>query len=170
MSYGLAVAKRERGVYSNPFKFDQRHTLNIVLDYRIASWFQAGVRFHYGSGFPYTEPTGIKPRIVTVQQNGQEVHRIQTTPDEQVIFDIDRGGEGNRYQAWLPPYHRLDVRLTAYADYWGLDWSFYLDVINVYNRDNILTYRFFITDDLRLGRNATSMLPLLPTLGVAVRF
>ncbi len=70
----------------------------------------------------------------------------------------------------LPAYHRLDLRLTAQADYWGLDWNFYIDVINVYNRNNILVYRFHIEDDLTIGRNEVSMLPLLPTLGVSVRF
>ena len=65
---------------------------------------------------------------------------------------------------------RLDIRINAFADYWELDWVFYLDVINVYNRSNILNYDYFVTQNLVLGREPTTMFPILPTLGFSVRF
>jgi len=170
ISYSFAKAERVRNAIITPFQFDQRHTVNVVVDYKLNSWLELGVRWRYGSNFPYTAPIGIKPRIVTVRQNGERMTTIQTDAKGNVIFDIDRGGEENRYSQRLTAYHRLDVRLTAGADYWGLDWSFYLDVINVYNHDNLLAYRYYIKDDLTLGTNKSYMLPLLPTLGLSVRF
>jgi hypothetical protein len=170
IGYSLARAERIRDGITTPFRFDQRHTLNLVLDYRLSSWMDVGVRWKYGTNFPFTPPIGLKPRVVTENQNGRQVHVIQADAKGDVIFDIDRGGEANRYSGRLPAYHRLDLRATAYADYWGLDWSFYLDVINVYNRSNLLNYRFYIKDDMTIGRGEVTMFPILPTLGFSVRF
>ena len=169
---GYAFSKAERNPYGivTPYRFDQRHTINVVLDYKLNSWLDIGTRWRYGTNFPYTPPVGITPRILVLAVNGEDVPLIQTDLDGNVIFDIDRGNEANRYSAQLPSYQRLDVRLTAYADFWDLDWLFYLDVINVYNHENVLAYQFFVNDDLTTGRNTTGMLPILPTLGFSVRF
>jgi len=170
ISYAVARAERtERGV-SFPFSYDQRHTVNVVIDYRLSGWLSLGIRWRYGTNFPYTPPVGIAPRIVEVTENGATHAVIQTDDGGNVVFDLDRGGTGNRGSGRLPPYHRLDLRLTAGADYWDLDWTFYLDVINVYNHQNILAYQFYVNDDLTIGRNILSMLPILPTLGFSVRF
>ena len=74
-------------------------------------------------------------------------------------------GESCRYQ-----YHRLDVRLNAYADWWDLDWVIYLDVINAYNHSNVIGYDYYVNDDLTLGRETTTMFPIIPTLGFSVNF
>ena len=170
IGYSLSHADRERGGIVTPFRFDQRHTLDVVMDYRLSSSFTLGARWRYASNFPYTEPVGLKPRIVDANQNGRPVKVIQVDGNGNVIFDVDLGGESNRYSGRLPAYHRLDLRITAFADYWGFDWAFYVDVINVYNRSNVLNYRNFVRDDLTLGRNAITMLPIFPTLGFSVHF
>ena len=170
LGYSLARADKLHAGIETPFRFDQRHTLNIVVDFRLNSWLQMNARWHYGSGFPYTPPVGLRPRIVTVTANGKTQHMLETDAAGNVIFDVDEGTEQNLYSARLPAYHRLDFRLTALAGYWGLDWNFYLDVINVYNRRNILGYRFYVADDLTIGRYELLMLPLFPTVGVSVRF
>jgi len=170
LGYSLASAVRVNGDITIPFRFDQRHTVNLVLDYRASSWLDLGIRWKYGSNFPFTQPVGIKPRIVTSTENGVPVKILQTDSKGNVVFDIDRGGDANRFSGRLPAYHRLDLRATAHAGYWGLNWDFYLDVINVYNRKNVFAYRFWIRDDLTIGRGETTMLPILPTLGFSVRF
>ncbi len=170
IGYSLGRADRIRDNITSPFRFDQRHILDLVLDVAVSSSFSVGVRWKYATNFPYTEPVGIKPRIVDATQNGQQVKVIEVDGKGNVVFDIDRGGEANLNSGRLPPYHRLDVRLTALAGFWGLRWDFYLDVINVYNRANVLNYRNYIRDDLTLGRSAITMLPIFPTLGFSVRF
>jgi hypothetical protein len=170
ISYALSRSFRVRDAVLTPFQYDRRHAVNIVLDYRLNSWLEAGVRWNFGTGFPYTPPVGLRPRIVTVNQNGQDRQVLQTDSQGRVIFDIDRGSEENRFSARLPDYHRLDIRLTAHADYWDLDWSFYLDIVNAYNNKNVLAYRFYVNDDITVGRSEVHMLPILPTLGLSVRF
>ncbi len=178
ISYALAFTDRIEYANEFPFKFDQRHTLNIVLHYKINSWLDVGARWQYGSGFPLSVPEGIKPRIILADQDldGKPETPIIATrnksgvPESQreVIYDVDFGD--NRLNGSKPPYHRLDIRVTAYADYWDLDWSFYLDIINVYNRKNIIGYDYFVKDDLTLGSDPTNMFPILPTLGFSVKF
>jgi hypothetical protein len=86
------------------------------------------------------------------------------------VFDVDRGDYSNRRTSRKPLYHRLDLRLTAYTTFWGLDWGFYLDIINAYNRANVVGYQYFVNDDLTLGVRETSMFPIIPTIGVNVKF
>ena len=178
ISYAFAFANRYENGVKFPFRFDQRNTVNVVLEYRVNNWLEIGVRWQYGSGFPISEPIGIKPRIVLEDRN---LDGIPETPviatrsgtanangEEEVIYDIDFGN--GKLNGRRPEYHRLDIRLNAFADYWGLDWVFYLDVINVYNRSNILSYDYFVTQNLILAREPTTMFPILPTLGFSVKF
>ena len=148
-----------------------------MLDYKINHWLDLGIRFQYGSGFPVTSPVGIKPRIILEDQNGDFIPespviatRTNSAGEEEVIYDVDYGDRFNRFAARKPIYHRLDLRLNASADWWNLDWVIYLDVINVYNRTNVINYDYFVTEDLTLEREATGMFPILPTLGFNVRF
>jgi hypothetical protein len=178
LSYSFAFTDRSEYGHEIPFRFDQRHTVNLVLNYKINSWLDVGMRWQYGSGFPYTQPMGIKPRIILADQDldGKPETPVIATrkgsglPQDQqeVIYDVDFGD--NRLNGRKPPYHRLDIRLTAYADYWDLDWAFYLDVINTYNRKNVVGYDNYVTEDLTLGREATNMFPIIPTLGFSVKF
>ncbi|MBT8382016.1 MAG: TonB-dependent receptor, partial [Ignavibacteria bacterium] len=176
VSYSLAFANRYENEKNFPFRFDQRHTVNIVLNYTINNWLELGIRWQYGSGFPLSQPRGIKPRIIL---EDQDLDGIPETPviatrknnsggEETVIYDIDFGDK--KLNSRKPEYHRLDVRLNALADWWDLDWVIYLDVINIYNHSNVIAYDYYVTDDLALGRESTTMLPILPTLGFSVRF
>ncbi len=179
ISYALAETERFEDDRTLPFRFDQRHTLNVVMNYKLNSWLDVGVRFQYGSGFPITEAVGIKPRIILADLDGDnepETPVIMTrstlsNPNSQeVVYDIDFGGIDNRFASRRPDYHRLDIRFSAAADYWDLDWTFYLDIINVYNRANVIGYDYYITEDLRLERDQNTMFPILPTLGFIVKF
>lgn len=163
INYSYSKSTRERYGVTKPFRFDQTHTLNVVLNYRLLPWFEIGARWSYATNFPYTPPAGIYPRVVN--------DSIVVNPfTNQVIFNFDYGGEENRLSERKPVYHRLDLRLTAITKFWGVDWSFYLDVINVYNRKNVLSYNYNLKDDLTISRRTTGMIPILPTIGVTARF
>ncbi len=98
-----------------PFDVDQPHMLTIVASSKIGAGFSAGLRFRLTSGSP-------------------------TTPVERSIFDsasetyVPVYGAPN--SARLSLYHQLDLRIdyTFPFDTWSL--SAYLDVQNVYNRQN----------------------------------
>ena len=162
-SYSKSTRDRLDEGFDYPYRFDQTHTINIVLNYRVNSWFEIGGRWTYATNFPYTPPKGITPRVVN--------DTIVVNPFTQsVVFNLDYGDHNNRNSERKPDYHRLDLRFTAYAKFWHADWSFYLDIINVYNRTNILAYQFKLNSQYQITTNTTGMLPILPTLGITARF
>jgi len=149
-----------------------------VLNYKVNNWLNIGARWQYGSGFPMSEPVGIKPRIILKDYNldGKPetpviaTRKASSNPnaEEEVLYDIDFGT--NKFNVRKPAYHRLDLRFTATTGFWNLDWTFYLDVINVYNRANVIGYDYFVTPDLMLGRKPNNMFPIIPTFGFSVNF
>ncbi len=164
LSYSFSVAKRKIYNVELPFIFDQRHTFNVVLNLRVSKKFDLGLTWMYGSNYPYTEPIGVKPRIFVTDT----AVKIMTLKDR-VLLDLDFGGLNNFFNARKPPYHRLDIRATYKVRFWNADWNFYLDVVNVYNRKNIIRYDFSISNG-RIKRKPISMLPILPTFGISVKF
>lgn len=179
ISYSLSYSTREEMGKTIPFRFERRHNLNIVLNYKPSKSIELGLRWNYSSGLPYTEPVGIKPRILLKDNDGDgtpETPEIATkfnldpNAPKEVLFNIDYGIDPNFYNARRPDYHRLDLRLSYYTNFWRLNWLFYLDVINVYNRKNVVGYDYFIDENLNLKRRETYQLPIFPTIGVSVRF
>lgn len=173
ISYSFAVSERFREGLVIPFNFDRRHSLNIVGGYKVADWLDISTTFTYGTGFPWTRPVGIRPRVYVLKDSatGEPTGRVDTDYLGRVVYDVDRGGLSNINQGRLPDYHRLDIRFTTYAKWWGLDWGFYLDVINVYNRRNIVAENYRVNrDNLSVATRQSQMLPILPTLGFNVKF
>jgi len=179
ISYSLSFSTREEMGKVIPFRFEQRHNFNFVMNYKFTESIELGLRWNYSSGLPYTEPVGIKPRIIMKDKDGDgtpETPEIATkftlnpNAPKEVLFNIDYGIDPNFYNARRPDYHRLDLRLSYYTNFWKLNWLFYLDVINVYNRKNVVGYDYYIDDNLNLKRRETYQLPIFPTIGVSVRF
>ncbi len=172
IAYSFAFANRYRDGLRIPFNFDRRHTLSIVGGWRISPSLDLSITFTYGSGFPWTYPVGITPRIVQIRDTttGQMMAKIDTDW-RGVIFNVDRGGLSNINQGRLPDYHRLDIRLTTYTNWFGWKWSWYLDVINVYNRQNVVGVFYRVNrETLELIERRSTMLPIVPTIGFSVTF
>ncbi len=180
IAYTLSYSTREENGRKIPFRFEQRHTFNLVLNYTPYDWLEIGIRWQYGSGLPYTKPVGIKPRIIVKDIDGDG---IQETPEiayrqnlfnpnapKEVIFNVDYGVDPNFYNERKPDYHRLDLRVSYYTSFWNLNWLFYLDIINLYNHKNVVGYDYYIDKNLELQRRETYMLPIFPTLGISLRF
>ncbi|GJQ64759.1 MAG: TonB-dependent receptor [Melioribacteraceae bacterium] len=180
ISYSLAWAERNERGLKIPFRFDQRHTMNLVMNYKFSDSFDMGISFQYGSGFPLTEAVGVRPRILLEDNDGDfipesPVIATREIPgvaqeNQEVIYDVDFGSNANKLNSRRPVYHRLDVRFNYYTKLWGQNWTFYIDVVNVYNRENVINYDYYVTEDLTLGREKTTMFPILPTFGFNVSF
>ncbi len=136
------------------------------MNYKLFDWLEIGGFWRVGSNFPSTEPVGVRPRIIVEKGTPH----IATDFKGDVILDIDWGDDSRMNQSRKPLYHRLDMRFTAYTEFWGLRWGFYLDVINIYNHSNVNQYRYFVDSNGRLERKAIYMFPILPTIGINARF
>ncbi len=154
-----------------PPVFDRRLDADLVLRLPLGRGWEGGLRWHVGSGIPYTQPIASYPIFSPRQtQDG----RLRWRPNVVEVGEEDEDGPfgvllGPRNGARYPTYHRLDV--SARKDYvrsWGTITPF-LNVLNVYNQANVLFY-FFDLNAVPATRSGLTMFPFLPTVGFDVRF
>jgi hypothetical protein len=154
---------------SYPPIFDRRLDLDLVLRYPLPRGWEGGLRWNVGTGVPYTRAVGsyayYSPRFV---QNDGRLEWAGASEDTDAL-----GGYGvlleERNRSRYPTYHRLDVsaRRTFFKS-WGT-LTPYVDLLNVYNQRNVLFY-FYEYERTPAVRSGISMFPLVPTVGVEVRF
>jgi len=134
-----------------------------VLRYPLPAGIEGGLRFNLGTGLPYTRPVASYPAYVYRLVDGHLVPQPFGDDDQRAVVLGSRNAE--RY----PTYHRLDVGLRReFRARWGTATPF-LDVLNVYDRRNVLFYFYDYGADPPV-RAGISMLPVVPTLGVEARF
>lgn len=154
-----------------PPVFDRRLDVDLVLQTEIRPGWEAGLRWNFGTGLPYTQPLGSYAYLSPRTLPGAGLEWEMSDPEEE-----GEDGEGlvgvllqGRNQARYPTRHRLDVSLRWIREKsWGRMVP-YLSILNVYNRKNVLFY-FFEYDKSPPVRNGISMFPFLPTIGMEVSF
>ncbi|MFH1197880.1 MAG: TonB-dependent receptor, partial [bacterium] len=136
-------------VYGNyPGVSDQRHTFYFDLNYRPDKNWHINVAWQFHSGWPYSE--------LINSDNMSEEEKYQAAMD-------------NYLQSNYPSYHRLDVRVNRYFDTSIGRISLFVELINLYSRDNVRAYDYIFSQDMlgreRLQKQAVPWLPLLPSIG-----
>ena len=152
------------GLYPQPMityppLFDRRFDLDVVLRRPLGWWgLEGNLRFNFGTGLPYTRPTGT----FYYYEHRPLLGGLEDDSDTAVLL-------GARNGARYPARHRLDIGLRKpVVRSWGRLVP-YLNVINVYNRRNALFYFFEYHRDPPV-RTGISMIPILPTIGVEASF
>lgn len=138
--------------------FDRRLDIDLVLRRNLRWGVETGLRWNFGTGLPYTRQLGHFSIYRT-----QMVDLLVDPTYATGLVHGPRNGE--RY----PVQHRLDV---TFRRTWEKGWGRitpYVNVINAYNRKNVLFYSFNYRPEIPV-RNGVSMLPILPTIGVEVSF
>lgn len=125
------------------FDYDQTHILTALGSYKLGRGWQVGARFRYITGRPYTPYLGG-------------------------VVDYDAGAyspleSSEANSARLTARHQLDLRVDKAWEFSSWKLSAYLDVQNVYNREN--------TEDIGYNYDYSQSkpvpgLPILPILGV----
>jgi outer membrane receptor for ferrienterochelin and colicin len=151
LSYGLLDAREDLlkdkiGEY--PRFTDQRHTLSVVGEWDLGSRWSSNLRIQYGSGYAYT------PSVAQFNPQKAQWEWIQ----------------GAKNSATLPAYRRVDVRLGKEFDVAGLSASAFLDVSNLFNFTNIQSYRYRFSSNGNPYVEEIKLWPILPTLGMTVKF
>jgi outer membrane receptor for ferrienterochelin and colicin len=125
-----------------PFDYDQPVNATVVANYKQNERWSYGLKWSYHTGSPYTPVVGTG-----------------LFPDGRVrpIF-------GSINSQRLPAYHRLDLRVDAQIT---PRFSWYAELINVYNRKNVAGYDY--SPDYKT-RTEIEQLPLLPSVGVKYTF
>lgn len=136
-----------------PPVFDRRLNVDAVLQGRIVGGIDAGLRWNFGTGLPFTRPLA-----------GYHYFSPMASGDGRQGIIL-----GPRNASRYPAYHRLDVSFRRdVLRSWGR-LSAVLDILNVYDRRNVLFYHYSFEDDPPT-RSGISMFPVLPTFGFELSF
>lgn len=148
-SYSYSISKRRDYESLNlyDFEYDRPHILNLIFGLEIGTGWQIGAKFQYASGNPYTPVIGV------VKQK-----------DSFYIVD------GEKNSARYPDYHKLDIRIDKQFVFDNWSFSVYLDLWNVYNRDNVVSYSFKTSKDGTITREPRYDFGVMPILGFTAKF
>jgi hypothetical protein len=131
-------------------KYDRRHDLSVIGNYQLAETWKLGFVFTYSTGQSYTA--------------GAARYAIQTP-----IGELKHILPGDLNNFRLSPYHRMDVSITKRTTFFGLKGSWYIQIYNVYNRENVW-YREFDTQKNPTEVTDVTLLPFIPTFGIDFEF
>ncbi|MEM7152898.1 MAG: TonB family protein [Myxococcota bacterium] len=128
------------------FDLDQTHILTLIGVYRLPKGWQVGARFRVVSGNPFTPAVGG-------------------------TFDASSGGyipiSGAPNSERMPMFHQLDLRVDKRFVWKRVSLTTYLDVQNVYNRQNaeFVNYAYDFS-----AFSIIPSLPIIPSVGVKLEF
>ncbi|MFN7115778.1 MAG: TonB-dependent receptor [Saprospiraceae bacterium] len=157
-TYSYAYVNRDDGDQIYPTVFDRRHNVNLLATYNFGknlNW-EFGVRWNYGSGFPFTQTQGFYQEI--------DLTNIAVTDILTGNYNLGTILSDKRNGGRLSDYHRLDISLKKTFHFSkNSKLEVLASVTNAYNRENI-----FYVD--RITNNRVNQLPILPSLGVTFGF
>ncbi len=140
------VQFKEPGIDWTYENYDQRHSMNIVGNYRFNKRWKLSGKSYYGSGKPYTDV--VSSRYVE---------------SEDLYIPINAPKNSKR----LPVHFALDIWFEYQRRFFSSNVSFLFGATNILNRKNVITYSW---DDSFKNREPVTNLPLLPFLGVNVKY
>lgn len=164
MVYAYNVVDRFDGIRNYQPHFDRRHNINIVINRQLdkKKSLDFGIRWNYGSGFPFTKTQGFY-ELVDFNTQGSLTDYLTNNGELGIFYDeLNRGR--------LPQYHRLDASLTKKFRFKKKNTEnrfnileVILSVTNIYDRNNI-----FYFDRVRYER--IDQLPILPSISASYAF
>jgi len=135
-------------------KYDRRNSFNIIGNYQFNNRWSLNFAWTYGTGQAYTQPVGhyqlkwLENKLYLVQGEQKNISR-------------------------LPAYHRFDIGVRYERNVNKLflnKWTFYLQIFNLYNRQNTWFRNVDFKEDLPPEAIEVGMLPIVPTLGFEFYF
>jgi hypothetical protein len=153
----------------NPFyyKYDRRHDVSIVLQYKLKKHFDFSVAWTYGTGWRITSPAA-KYATDNTLSNYDIANEPLTGNQGMNTYWNDK----NNYV--LPPYHHLDIGMNYTKQGKRVTHQLNVSVYNVYNHFNIFTV--FRQSDVDANGNQIrkykqlSLFPVLPSIGYTISF
>jgi len=145
VAYTLSRSERRDGPGEAMYRYDydQTHIMTALASYKLGRGWQAGARFRYISGTPYTPELGG-------------------------VMDYDAGayapiGSSDRNSARTGAFHQLDVRIDKTWTFSAWKLSAYLDIQNAYVHQNPegVSYNY----NYSKSSNLTGI-PFLPIIGL----
>jgi outer membrane receptor protein involved in Fe transport len=154
-SYVLASAEDRVAGSWIPRGFDQRHAVTLQTIFNPSREWTFSMEWRFHTGWPATSWSWtVRPLDDGWNVWTQEVGPLRTLR--------------------LPAYHRLDIRIAREALLSGGQLQLFLDLFNVYNRNNLASWDYsgsYENGELTVRRlNGQEFLPFLPTFGLRYEF
>ncbi len=175
-----SFAGSERLAYSRrfPYDYDRAHAGSLVGRVRLTRSMELSFTGRAYSGFPRTPAIGTR---VAAEEDRLDRDRdgnvSELVPARDglgaLVYTQDFGDVSNINTARWPSFARLDARFTYHSGGGQGSWLFYVELLNVLNRDNTLvvspTIRFEAGQPV-IREERVSSFPLLPNFGFRYRF
>ena len=137
-----------------PYIFDNTHIISLVGSYNISPTLEVGGKWQYSSG-----TSGVHVSEILLIQDPM-------TSGMQPLINNIQTEEGTTSLASLPPYHRLDLRVSKTWNQEGWQIGAFLEILNVYNRKNVIKFYNPAGDDVE----DAPQFPIIPYIGMTVEF
>ena len=152
--YNAEVTEGNQVARFYPPKYDRRHDMNVVGNYKFNDKWKATLSFNFATGQSYTKVLGRYVQFDLPWDN-----------NNRNAFTV-----GKVNASRLPNYHRMDISFSRTGRFFDLgDSELQFQIINVYSRRNtwFLNYDF---SENPVGVDEISMLPILPSISYTVKF
>jgi hypothetical protein len=152
-SYGIARRKEFQDHTTTYADFDQRHMFSAVLDWNFSRRFTLDLQYRYATGRPYTP---------TIRYEWRRIENYWK------LVEIKGDTNSERY----PSFHQLNLRLQYACSIFSMNTLLYLEVWNLYNRENTLGYSFKYSSEYEnyVKKSAYYCTPFLPSIGFRISF
>lgn len=137
-----------------PFAFEQQHIVNAAVSYKFANNLTVGVSAHFNTGRPQTGELSLRSQHPGVDPD--------TGEPAWTYDDRDR-------VAPLPPFIRLDLRLSKSWAFDAFTVDAYLDVLNASLSRETLSYNFYVEEG-ELRRSSIDVPIVAPVLGLKASY
>ena len=161
LAYSKTIRKNEMTGETFNYSYDRPWVLNVVASYKYNAYTTLGLKWRYQSGTLIT-PINGSDAIYRCGDEYKSADELDASCEaEPYVYDPI---EGKMNSERLPAIHKLDLRL----DYEPTkDRTYYVEVLNAYNRKNITDYDY--SEDYKT-REAVSSLGTLLSLGATFVF
>lgn len=129
--YTISWAYRSIKQYFYYPNYDSRHSFNLQIEFNLGNGWITSAIWNFNSGLPFTEIIGYYNKFYLSNpfQPGINAGEFQQ-------YSL----LGDRNLSRLPAYHRLDLSVTKQIELDFLRMTLGLDLINVYDRQNLFYY------------------------------
>jgi hypothetical protein len=153
-SYALSWATVTANGFSYAPRYDRRHSVNLLGVWHAFHTLDLSLRWEFGSGYPFTQNTGVYDRLAFPAIDGGEWYLETGSPYITL---------GPKNAARLPAYHRLDASASYRFSLDPVRVTAGVYVINVYDNANLLYV------DRKTGE-VQNMIPFYPSASIRVEF
>ncbi|HMY24311.1 MAG TPA: TonB-dependent receptor [Chitinophagales bacterium] len=171
LKYNLGWSKRQYPELNDGktfyYKYDRRHDISIILQYKLKKHFDFTMAWTYGTGWRMTTPNTTYASDETLYNYDRNNEPLTGSQDFMTVWN-----ERNNYV--LPAYHHLDIGMNYTKQAKRVKHVLNISIYNVYNHMNIFTV-FRDSEIDELGNKTRqykqlSMFPIIPSIGYTISF